>query len=92
MLVFVRLGFTHSFACVACVFAPTKNERGIEALEEDRKHLALSFQELQQLKYQELQQRRSEIAPIESNVASPMLEWIFVDRPGQLKPRYTVQV
>ena len=66
--------------------------RGIEALEDDRKKLELQFHELQQLKFQELQQRRSETATIESNVASPMLEWIFVDRPGQPEPRYTVQV
>ena len=31
-------------------------ERGIEALEDDRKKLELQFHELQQLKFQELQQ------------------------------------
>ena len=67
-------------------------ERGIEALEDDRNKMELQFHELQQLKFQELQQRRSETATIESKVASPMLEWIFVDRPGQPEPRYTVQV
>ena len=67
-------------------------ERGIEALEDDRKQLELQFHELQQLKLQELQQRRSETATIESNVASPVLKWRFVDRPGQPEPRYTVQV
>ena len=33
-------------------------ERGFEALEDDRKKLELQFHELQQLKFQELQQRR----------------------------------
>ena len=58
----------------------------------DRKKQELQFRELQQLKFQELQQRPSETATIESNVALLMLEWIFVDRPGQPEPRYTVQV